>query len=106
MSKDNARRRIDVAEAAQLILERMPDWGTERVAIDKVHGEVLRQTISAERDQPPFDRVTMDGIAIRHAAIAAGVRSFLTIGASPETPRCWLARVGSKACSTMRRPST
>ena len=80
MSKENARRRIDVAEAAQLILERMPDWGTERVAIDKVHGEVLRQTISAERDQPPFDRVTMDGIAIRHAAIAAGVRSFRVIG--------------------------
>ena len=80
MSKENARRRIDVAEAAQLILERMPDWGTERVAIDRAHGEVLRQTISAERDQPPFDRVTMDGIAIRHAAIAAGVRSFRVIG--------------------------
>ncbi len=80
MSSDSARRRIDVSEAAELILARMPDWGTERVAIDRACGEVLRQTVSAERDQPPFDRVTMDGIAIRHAAIAAGVRSFRVIG--------------------------
>ena len=80
MSDDSARRRIDVAEAAELILARMPDWGTVRVAIDSAHGEVLRQTISAERDQPPFDRITMDGIAVRHSAIAAGVRSFRVIG--------------------------
>jgi molybdopterin molybdotransferase len=80
VNSDSARRRIDVSTAAELILARMPDWGTERVAIDRAHGEVLRQTLSAERDQPPFDRVTMDGIAIRHAAIAAGVRSFRVIG--------------------------
>lgn len=80
MSGDSARRRIDVAEAASLVLARMPDWGTVRVPIDCAHGEVLRQTISAERDQPPFDRVTMDGIAIRHVAVAAGVRSFRVIG--------------------------
>lgn len=80
MSKDSARRRIDVADAAELILSRMPDWGTMRIPIDSAHGEVLRQTISAERDQPPFDRVTMDGIAVRHAAIATGVRSFRVIG--------------------------
>lgn len=80
MNSDSARRRIDVSEAAALILARMPDWGTERVPIDRAHGEVLRQTLRAERDQPPFDRVTMDGIAIRHAAIAAGGRSFRVIG--------------------------
>lgn len=80
MSKQSARRRIDVAEAAELILARMPDWGTVRVPIDDAHGEVLCQTISAERDQPPFDRVTMDGIAVRHAAIATGIRSFSVVG--------------------------
>ncbi|MEZ5563288.1 MAG: molybdopterin molybdotransferase MoeA [Gammaproteobacteria bacterium] len=80
MSEHGARRRIDVAEAAELILARMPDWGTVRVPVDSAHGEVLRQTINAERDQPPFDRVTMDGIALRHAAVAAGVRSFRVAG--------------------------
>lgn len=80
MSGNKPKHRIDVAEAAALILARMPDWGSECVPLDMAHGEVLRQTLSAERDQPPFDRVTMDGIALRHAAIAAGVRSFRVVG--------------------------
>jgi molybdopterin molybdotransferase len=75
------RRRIDVGEAAALIAARMPrGWGTVRVPLEDAHGEVLRQVITAERDQPPFDRVTMDGIAIRHAAFATGRRSFTVLG--------------------------
>lgn len=77
---DTARRRIDVAEAAALIRDRLRGWGTVRVPIDAAQGEVLQQTISAERDQPPFDRVTMDGIAIRHTAFAAGLRTFQLAG--------------------------
>lgn len=77
---DNARRRIDVAEAAALIRDRLRGWGTVRVPIDDAQGEVLRQTITAERDQPPFDRVTMDGIAIRHSAFAGGLRTFQVAG--------------------------
>ena len=30
-------------------------------------GSILREDISAERNQPPFDRVTMDGIAINYS---------------------------------------
>jgi molybdopterin molybdotransferase len=37
---------------------------------------VLRENIYAERDQPPFDRVTMDGIAVDSEALREGVRSF------------------------------
>ena len=77
---DHARRRIDVAEACALIRERLHDWGTVRIPIDSAQGEVLRQTVAAERDQPPFDRVTMDGIAIRHSAHAAGLRTFTIAG--------------------------
>jgi molybdopterin molybdotransferase len=36
----------------------------------------LRQVIHAERDNPPFDRVCMDGIAIASASVAAGMRRF------------------------------
>jgi len=39
-------------------------------------GAVLRENVYAERDQPPFDRVTMDGIALASAASAAGRRRF------------------------------
>ena len=52
----------------------MPKFGTEQVPLAAACGRVLRQTVVAERDQPPFDRVTMDGIALRYADIAGGAR--------------------------------
>jgi len=72
--------RITVAEAVALIRERVAGWGTVRVPIDAAGGEVLHQDVIAERDQPPFDRVTMDGIAIRHSAFAGGLRAFTVAG--------------------------
>jgi molybdopterin molybdotransferase len=39
-------------------------------------GSILRENIYAERDQPPFDRVAMDGIALSSAAVSAGTRRF------------------------------
>ncbi|WP_426703096.1 molybdopterin molybdotransferase MoeA [Rhodanobacter sp. Col0626] len=56
-----------VAAAEQLIRQQMPLFGSERVSLDKASGRVLRQSIHAERDQPPFDRAMMDGIAISTA---------------------------------------
>jgi len=53
-----------VGEADQRIRARMPTFGSERLPLDAVMGRVLRQDVYAERDQPPFDRVMMDGIAI------------------------------------------
>ena len=63
-------------EAGKLIAEGMPLFETERVSLSASVGRVLRQTVRAERDQPPFDRVTMDGIAINYASFAAGRRRF------------------------------
>ncbi|OOG46831.1 molybdopterin molybdotransferase MoeA [Rhodanobacter sp. C01] len=59
---------LSVADAEQLIRQAMPVFGSERVALDAAAGRVLRQVIRAERDQPPFDRVMMDGIAIAMSA--------------------------------------
>src|SRR3970282_695393 len=64
----------EVAEAESLILERMPAWPPRAVAIGDSISRVLAETVRAERDQPPFDRVTMDGIAIAHADWGAGRR--------------------------------
>lgn len=74
------RRRIGTAEAEALIRARLRDWGTVRIHLDDAQGEVLREPVTAERDQPPFDRVTMDGVALRHAALAGGQRSFPVAG--------------------------
>jgi len=67
---------LTVASAEKLILERMPHFGCETVPIDDARGAILREIVTAERDQPPYDRVTMDGIAIKHDAWVNGCRSF------------------------------
>lgn len=69
---------ISVAEAEALIARHMPSFGSERVALDTAVGRILREPIHAERDQPPFDRVMMDGIAI--AAKASSRRRFRPSG--------------------------
>lgn len=57
---------ISVAAAEALIDAHMPRFASERVPLAQAQGRILRQDIRADRDQPPFDRVMMDGIAIRH----------------------------------------
>ena len=70
----------EVAEAEALILERMASLPAEARALDDAVGGVLREDVVAERDQPPFDRVTMDGIAIRFDDWIRGQREFRVIG--------------------------
>lgn len=56
---------ISVAHADTLIAQHLPTFGSERVALQEAAGRILRQTVRAEHDHPPFDRVMMDGIAVR-----------------------------------------
>ena len=49
---------------------------SERVALEQCVGRILRQDVYPERDNPPFDRVCMDGIAIDSTSAARGVRRF------------------------------
>jgi molybdopterin molybdotransferase len=67
---------LTTAEALEAVLRSVPALPAERVPLDRARGRVLRQTVIAERDQPPFDRVMMDGIAVDFALLAAGRRSF------------------------------
>lgn len=67
---------ISVTEAFELIKKHRIDYGTEPVAIEAANGRVLAQDIVADRDFPPFDRVTMDGIAISTNAFMGGQRVF------------------------------
>ena len=52
------------------------DWGTEKIPLPEARGRILAEPLIADRDQPPFHRVAMDGIAINHAAYAGGRRDF------------------------------
>ncbi|MFI5160934.1 MAG: molybdopterin molybdotransferase MoeA [Sphingobacteriales bacterium] len=65
-----------VEQAEKLILAESKDFGTEIIPFELALGRVLAEDIKADRDLPPFNRVTMDGIAISYAAIEKGINSF------------------------------
>ncbi|HEX3386276.1 MAG TPA: molybdopterin molybdotransferase MoeA [Mucilaginibacter sp.] len=67
---------ITVEQAEKLIRAEIKDFGTEKVPFEKALGRVLAEDITADRDLPPFNRVTMDGIAINYRAIETGLSTF------------------------------
>jgi molybdopterin molybdotransferase len=70
----------EVAAAEASILAHMPRFPARQEPLSACGGRVLAEDVHAERDQPPFDRVTMDGIAIAYREYAAGVREFKVVG--------------------------
>lgn len=71
---------ISVPEAFRIVLEHAASFGDERIPLDHALGRILREPLCADRDFPPFDRVTMDGIAIDFQAFAKGKRQFPICG--------------------------
>src|SRR5260221_13860301 len=67
---------IDPAVASRLIDGHLQCLPIESLPLAQCAGTVLRENIYAERDQPPFDRVAMDGVALDSQAVGAGTRSF------------------------------
>jgi molybdopterin molybdotransferase len=70
----------EVAAAEALILAHMPKFPARQESLAACIGRALAEDVFAERDQPPFDRVTMDGIAIAFRDWAAGQRAFQVVG--------------------------
>ncbi|WKN46204.1 molybdopterin molybdotransferase MoeA [Tunicatimonas pelagia] len=54
---------ISSQEATQIINNHLCSFPTETVNLAEAQGKILQETIQADRDFPPFHRVTMDGIA-------------------------------------------
>ena len=91
----------DRDQALALTLAQDFDWGLRRVPLGEAGGEVLAEDVTTDRPQPPFDRVTMDGVAIAYAAYAAGRRRFRLAGVVPAGhPPATLAR-GSDCLEVM-----
>lgn len=67
---------LTTEQAIAAIAENLRPCGTEYVSLQNASRRILRQQAVAERDQPPFDRVMMDGIAIDFSAFADGCRRF------------------------------
>lgn len=67
---------IKVKEALEIVLTHSENFGIEEVDFLNSSGRVLKESIFADRDFPPFDRVSMDGIAISLEAFNNGQRTF------------------------------
>ena len=67
---------ISVAEALAHIREHQQDFGAEAVPLLLSGGRILAQDIFADRDFPPYDRVTMDGVAVSSKTFEQGRRDF------------------------------
>jgi len=63
---------LSPAQADLLIRQHIKPLPIEDLPLAQCAGAVLRENIYAERDQPPFDRVAMDGIAVDSRAVNAG----------------------------------
>jgi molybdopterin molybdotransferase len=58
-------RAASASEVLELVREICRPLGAERVSLTNAVGRVLREPICASEDQPPFDRSSLDGFAVR-----------------------------------------
>jgi molybdopterin molybdotransferase len=65
-----------VEQAEELIQANVQDYGTESIPFELALGRALAEDITADRDLPPFNRVTMDGIAVNYESIGKDILSF------------------------------
>lgn len=63
---------ITVEEAENMIRDHKLPVADESLPLDRCYGKVLREDLFADRDFPPYNRVTMDGIAIDYKSFSEG----------------------------------
>jgi molybdopterin molybdotransferase len=87
--------------AEEAINSRLRCLPIESLPLTQCVGGTLRENIYAERDQPPFDRVTMDGIAVDSELLRRGLRRFRIQATQPAgSPPLKLSR-GENAIEVM-----
>ncbi len=79
---------ITVERAEKIIQSQTRDYGVEATPYESALGRVLAEDLFTDRDLPPFNRPTVDGIAINYSAYNDGLRSFKikATQAAGETP--------------------
>jgi molybdopterin molybdotransferase len=67
---------ISVQQATTILLSHLYKPGIIKLALNNSVNKILAEHIYADRDFPPFDRVTMDGVAIHFESWKKGQRKF------------------------------
>jgi molybdopterin molybdotransferase len=92
---------ISIDQARALIFEHATLGRTHEIPVSSGRAEVIQGSLKADRPFPPFDRVAMDGIAVCHKDIQAGIKNFVIramqrAGETQVTPEQWTSKtVGS-----------
>jgi molybdopterin molybdotransferase len=76
LAKTSSPPLISVIEAEKIILNETRNYGVEQISIENALGRILASPLIADRDFPPFNRVTMDGIALKYGNFQKGQRKF------------------------------
>jgi len=72
-----------VQKALEIIQNQTEKFGVEEINFLKSDSRILKENIIADRSFPPFNRVSMDGIAIALEAFNKGQREFKIEGIQP-----------------------
>jgi molybdopterin molybdotransferase len=67
---------ISVQQAEEIILSQIKNFGTEEVFYENALGRILAENITADSDLPPFNRSTVDGIAIDFNSYQNGIYTY------------------------------
>ena len=67
---------IDVKDALDIINAHLGAYGTETIPLSESIGRILKEEWHTDRPLPPYDRVTMDGIAIEYTDFEQGKRTY------------------------------
>lgn len=92
---------ISVQEAIAIILAHQIPSKKKSIPLADSIGHILLEDLYADRDFPPFDRVTMDGIAIQYAPFEAGQRAFSVEAISPAGSPCVTLQNGLNCIEVM-----
>ena len=85
-----SERIVDFDEALEIVL-RQAAWARrprlERLRLEESLGRVLAVRIASDRDQPPFDRSTRDGFAVRASEASSG--EWLAVAGQVRAGQAW-----------------
>jgi len=88
---------ISPQAALKIVLNTILPNKVEKILLEDAFGKTLVEDLIADRPFPPFDRVTMDGIAIKFQEFEKGKREFEILGIQTAGE----ARIGAKKCYLM-----
>lgn len=88
---------IEVQQALENVLSQPGKFKKEMIPLSKAYGRILAEEVYADRDMPPYDRISMDGIAIAYADYKAGIREFQIEGLQ-ETGLPAFTKSGQNTC--------